>query len=195
LYSGTKGQARKKWNIVDEKKVFLITGSLKPLKNPDTVINAVVECRKSKLDEKLLFVFAGDGPLKTQLQLKVKNEGMEESFLFLGNVSRENISSLYAAADYYICASDFEGTPLSLLEAMYNRLLVFGSDSPGINDIINHTVNGYLFPNKNHNKLAEIITGISEIDNTGVRKAAFEFYNTKFSYPAMLKKYNEIFSK
>ncbi|MCG3165862.1 MAG: Glycosyltransferase Gtf1 [Bacteroidia bacterium] len=195
LYSGTKEQARKKWNIANEKKMFLITGSLKPLKNPDTIIDAVVECRKNKFDENLLFVFAGDGSLKTQLQLKVKNEGLRASFLFLGNVSRENISTLYAAADYYICASDFEGTPLSLLEAMYNSLLVIGSDSPGINNIINHTVNGYLFPNKNHSKLAEIIAAISEKDNQEIRNAAFEFYNTQFSYHSMLKKYHDIFSK
>ena len=46
------------------------------------------------------------------------------------------IPDYYKTADFYIISSDYEGTSLSLLEAMFNKLAIIASDAPGINRML-----------------------------------------------------------
>ena len=55
--------------------------------------------------KQIKFVLAGDGPLRAELELKIQHMGLNEYFLFLGNVKRELIPELYCIASGYIISS------------------------------------------------------------------------------------------
>jgi len=190
-----RGFIREKWGIKNDENVFLIVGSIKPLKNPQTVVSAAEILGLEFLKKnKIKFVFAGDGILLTQLKSKVVNYKLENHFNFLGNVPREIIPEIYALSDVYIISSDFEGTPLSLLEAMHNKLSIIAANSPGINDVITHDFNGLLFKTKDSKELANsIIKSLNRnellIDNAS--KTTKKFFN----HQEMIEEYKLIFNK
>lgn len=157
----SKDEARNRLGVSQSAKVILQVGSLKKLKHPETAIEALRYLEQSYLKEKqILLMFAGDGPDRTKLEQMVIKDGLTNYVKFLGNVSREQINHVYKQADLYLIASDFEGTPLSMLEAMENRLPVIASNAPGINNIIIDKVNGRLFPIGNGKELAAIIRSV-----------------------------------
>jgi glycosyltransferase involved in cell wall biosynthesis len=186
---------REKYGIKNDENVFLIVGSIKPLKNPSTIISAAKYLGINFLIyHKIKFLFAGDGILLPQIKSQVVNSKLENHFNFLGNVSREIIPEIYALSDVYIISSDFEGTPLSLLEAMHNKLSIIAANSPGINDVITHDFNGLLFKTKDSKELANsIIKSLNRnellIDN------ASQTIKKYFNHQEMIEEYKLIFNK
>lgn len=156
----TKSKIEIKWKNKLEcfENIILFVGSLKPLKGPDTFVNAVCQLGNEFLkDNKIGVVILGDGSLRESLQLYVKENNCEDNFRFTGKVPNEEVSDFYAIADIFVISSWFEGTPIVLLEAMYNSLVCLGSDVNGINTIIKDKDNGLLFKKNNANELSGLL--------------------------------------
>jgi glycosyltransferase involved in cell wall biosynthesis len=78
------------------------------------------------------FRLAGTGPQEAALRAEAAALGVEMQFL--GHVS--DTRSLYAEADVLLMTSRFEGTPLTLLEAMAMRLPIVAPRLDGIGEIL-----------------------------------------------------------
>ena len=83
--------------------------------------------------------------MKDSLEKIVEKNSFNEYVKFYGSVPHENVPELYKLAHVYVIPSLFEGTPKSLLEAMFNGLPIVGSDTNGINNMIKDNWNGLLF--------------------------------------------------
>ncbi len=186
---------RERFDIPQDARVILYVGSLKGLKSPVTLVDAFNTLDKGFVtDENLYLVLAGDGPLREELERKAE---YRDRTLFLGNVPREDMPDLYRIADLYVMTSQFEGTPLSLLEAVYNRVPVIGSDVGGINAIIENGRNGILFEYKDYSELA---AGIQRLLADGEMRDSFvgeaeKKYMKNYSFEKVLSSYQEIFSE
>ena len=190
-----KEKLKNKWNIKKEEKIFLIVGSIKPLKNPDTVVSAAEILGIEFLKEnKIKFVFAGNGILLPEIKSRVEMLKFENYFKFLGNIPRNLISEIYGMSDVYIINSDFEGTPLSLLEAIYNKLSIIAADSPGINNVIKHGFNGDLYKTKDPKELAKSIKASLSINNILIENAT-QTLEKDFDYDKMINEYKLIFKR
>jgi len=88
------------------------------------------------------FAIAGTGPLEPILQAEAENLGISSQIIFLGHVS--NRQSLYHALDILLITSDFEGTPMTLLEAMASGIPVVASGVDGIAEVCSDGVNSLL---------------------------------------------------
>jgi len=182
-----KSLLRKINSFNEEDKIFLIVGSLKKIKNPMIVIEALGALDKSFLiKEKVRVLFAGEGPLKEELEKLVYINGLQEFVSLLGNVPRDKINEYYKLSDYYIISSDFEGTPISMLEAMYNKLVIIGSNAVGINNIIKESDGGFLFDNSNPRELKKIIIDVIINDQSEKRNNAYNFFNNNFKYTNLI---------
>lgn len=191
-----KKSIKEKFKIAFDSKIILSVGSLKELKNPKTIIEAagVLGVQYLKTNS-LFFVFAGEGNLKSELMEKAKLLGIDEQVYFLGNISREEIPALYSISDIFIMCSDYEGTPLSLLEAMFNSLIVLGSDVRGINNIIQHKKNGFLFKLKDYSELAVLINEVLNMpfeEQIAIRQNAQKTIDEEYCFNTMLNRYIEI---
>ena len=136
----SKEELKKKFGFSKEDIIIISVGSIKKLKGSDILLNAFFNLGLDYLKKnRIKLVFAGDGPMRNFLEdLVYKKLEFNGYIKFLGNVPHNEIENIYKMADIYIIPSLFEGTSLSLLEAMYNAMPIIGSDVTGINDIIIH---------------------------------------------------------
>jgi glycosyltransferase involved in cell wall biosynthesis len=92
----------------------------------------------------VVFVIAGTGPQEEELKAKAFTLGLGDHVRFLGHVSDR--VSLYHALDMLLMTSDFEGTPMTLLEAMSCGLPVVASAVDGIAEVCKNERDALLVP-------------------------------------------------
>lgn len=115
----------------------------------------------SKYDNVILHLI-GDGPLRKDIELLVKNEGLESKVKFYGFVN--NPLSYIQAGDVLVLPSIIEGLPGVILEAMYCKTPVIAYNVGGIREIVNGNT-GMLIEKNNERKFAEAIINVLNEDN------------------------------
>lgn len=103
-----------------------------------------------------LFLY-GDGPLKSELQLLVKNLGIADKVVFAG--FKNDIITELMDADLCVLSSDFEGMPNALMEAMALGLPCISTDCAGggARELISDMENGLLVPCNDIERLSDAI--------------------------------------
>jgi glycosyltransferase involved in cell wall biosynthesis len=86
----------------------------------------------------------GDGPLMGEMQARAEALGVADRVRFLGQ--RRDVGQLLAGAQASLLATNWEGFPLSILEAMRAGLPVVASDVGGIRESVKEGETGYLVP-------------------------------------------------
>lgn len=113
---------RKKLNL-ENKYVLGVVCRLSYLKNIDFLIDIFKEV--NKINKNSVLLIAGDGPERKKLEEKVKIMNLQDSVIFLGNVS--NANEILQAIDVFVMPSRCEGFGISLLEAQAAGLKCFTS--------------------------------------------------------------------
>ena len=122
-----------------EEKIVTHISNFRPLKRILDVI-AVFEGILPKVKSKLMMV--GEGPEKSKAMEYVKNKGLQEHVLFLGNSNE--IDKILCFSDLFLLPSEKESFGLSALEAMAHGVPVISSNAGGIPEVNQHGVTGYL---------------------------------------------------
>lgn len=129
--------------------------------------------------------FAGDGPQLQEAQDFVKSVGLEDRVAFLGN--RQDITELLQKADLFALLSDWEGLPLSILEAMRCSLPIISSDVGGVKEAVIQSINGYLIPKTDNNELQKKL--ILMLSDSSLRlkmgEQSRQLYEEKFTFEKM----------
>ena len=102
-------------------------------------------------------VFYGDGPDRSKVEELVIDFGLQKNVKFAGVV--KNVKDSIRESKIFVMASDYEGIPNALMEAMSIGLPVVSTDcSPGgAKLLIEDKVNGLLVPTNEPDRLAEAI--------------------------------------
>jgi glycosyltransferase involved in cell wall biosynthesis len=112
-------------------------GRLVDMKNVDVLIDAAARVPEIRLE------LVGEGPDRAALEQRARSRGAHNvTFHGWRNDSRE----LVLAFDLVALVSDFEGKPLSMLEAMLAGVSVMGSDVSGTRDALGGGELGSLVP-------------------------------------------------
>ena len=106
----------------------------------------------------VIFVIAGSGPLEPALREQAHRLGISERVHFLGHVTDR--MSLYHAMDALLMPSDFEGTPMTLLEAMASGLPVVASSVDGIAEVCMQGEDALLVPRRD---LSGFVTAMEQV--------------------------------
>ena len=189
---------RRSHGYEESDKILLFLGSVKKIKGCDTLINAFISMGEDYIStNRLKLVIAGDGNLRKTLQETVIKHRMQSSIRFMGNISQDSVPSIFRLSDIYILPSHFEGTPISMLEAMYNRLPILGSNVVGINNIIRHEENGLLFDVSNKEDLKAKMMRLSENQEMAEELAckAEKTYEDSYSFDTVIKQYTNIYEE
>jgi 1,2-diacylglycerol 3-alpha-glucosyltransferase len=97
-----------------------------------------------EINDNLLFLMIGDGPLRKSLEKRVEESGLSRNFYFTGEVSREEVMEYLNQADIFALPSVDEAFGISILEAMLKNVPVVAMNHSGVSDIVKNGVNGYL---------------------------------------------------
>ena len=86
----------------------------------------------------------GDGPLMGQMESLAAELGLGERVRFLGQ--RKDVDQILAQAQAFLLVSNWEGFPLSILEAMRAGLPVVASDVGGSAESVRDGESGFVVP-------------------------------------------------
>ena len=98
-----------------------------------------------KLDEQninYIFEIAGDGSCFNLINSYVHEHKMESRVKMLGYFEKDKLREFWKKQDIYVNFSEYEGTSLSMLEAMSYGVVPVVTDVSGVNDFIENRVNG-----------------------------------------------------
>lgn len=104
-------------------------------KGQDTLIEAVLICRKKGLDIELTFM--GEGRFKDYYVNKVQKLGLTKCVSFSGNILRgEDLTKKLDSMDLFVFPSFTEGLPRGVIDAMARALPCIASNVGGIPELI-----------------------------------------------------------
>lgn len=109
--------------------------------------------------EAIRFVAIGDGPLERELFRLHDQLGLGDRFLFLGRL--EDPARVLAACDLFVLSSQFEGLPLSVIEALAMGLPVVATSVGGVQDVVVNGREAELVPVGNPRRLAETLLALA----------------------------------
>ncbi|WP_276258693.1 glycosyltransferase family 4 protein [Haloglomus litoreum] len=115
-------------------------GRLVEQKRPGRLVDAVAA---SNGDWRL--TVGGDGPLREDLEQRVRRAGVGDRVEFLGYVPDADLPARYAASDLFVLPSAYEGMPLTVLEALASGTLVVASPRAAT-DVVDDTVGRVVEP-------------------------------------------------
>lgn len=193
-----KMQLRDMYRIPHDATVFVMVGSLKSMKNPDTVLHAVSSMTVEEIQRLNPFiVYAGDGPMRNELEVLVADMTLQDRVCMLGMIPNNMVKEIMAMSDVYIISSDFEGTSVSLLEAMYNSKVIISSDVPGLRDMVSNNHTGLLFTVKDESSLKESMlrcVKLEDLSDSLAKNARMDF-DKRYNYDEMVTEYLRLITK
>jgi glycosyltransferase involved in cell wall biosynthesis len=134
---------RATWNIPPTAPVALFCAKLQPWKRP---LDALESFAAAAVDGSYL-VFAGDGPLSSELLNRARTLGIASRIRFLGFVNQSRMPEVYAASNVLLLPSEYEPFGLVVNEAMLCGCTVIVSDRVGARfDLIRDGETGLVFP-------------------------------------------------
>jgi glycosyltransferase involved in cell wall biosynthesis len=126
----SKKEAKGRLNIDSAKILVFTCGRHIARKRFDVFLRSI-----SRLDGKFLNTLeiriAGDGPLVSYLQHLAQELGISANVKFVGWLSNDLLSLHYRASDVFVSCSDYEASPIAILEAMISGAAVVSTRIQG----------------------------------------------------------------
>ncbi len=85
-------------------------------------------------DPAALFLIAGDGELRQELERTARDFGLADRVRFLG--WRRDLTTIYGASDVFLLTSRNEGTPVALIESLAAGVPGVSTDVGGVRDVL-----------------------------------------------------------
>ena len=141
LLARDRQEVRQELGIDREAFVVLSLGALNWEKDPMTHLSITLPAVKAR---EMVHVFAGDGPLRDELERRVTAEGVSRNVRVLG--SRKDVGDILGASDVMLLASRTEGMPGCLIEAGMAGLPSVAFDVAGVAEVIDDRFTGFVLP-------------------------------------------------
>jgi glycosyltransferase involved in cell wall biosynthesis len=162
-------------------------------KNHATLLKAFAQ--GPACDPKAHLVLVGTGVLQRQLEQEVQKLGLAGQVHFLG--VREDIPDVLAATDVFVLSSDYEGSPLSIVEAMAAGLPIVSTRAGGVPELIQNGEEGFLVQVGDVKSLADCMTFLAQ--NLEARRslgtAAARRARDNFDVSVMVQAYEEVYER
>ena len=140
LSAPTRSEGRSALDCAENDLMLLVVARLVPEKQIDKAIQVLAAVRKQQPKARLWIV--GDGPEEQNLRALAKTLFVEDAVSFHGAVSHDRVSQYFAAADFLLLLSQWEGTSITLLEALNFGLPAIVTDVADHRSFIIDNVNG-----------------------------------------------------
>ena len=143
---------RTAWGAAPDDLVILFCAKLQPWKRPADLLHAFAQ---AKLPRAVL-VFAGEGPLRAELEQTAATLGIPERVRFLGFVNQSRLPAVYVSADVMVLPSSYEPFAVVVNEAMCCGCPVIASDCVGAaRDLVAPMAPDLIFPAGDVSALAQ----------------------------------------
>ena len=163
-------------------------------KNIEKIIKAISDLNSPLINLNII----GDGPELNQLQKISLESNNKDNIIFHGKLNRDEINHIFLNSDIYIQASNYEGLPHSLLEAMSYGIPVLCTPVGECKEILGNEDRGYILDlpvSKNNitSKISEIIGEKNIANKKGERGK--DFINEKYNLTNSFNLYKNLFTR
>jgi glycosyltransferase involved in cell wall biosynthesis len=190
---GARQEARRRFNLTPEALIVGGVGRLHYQKNfPLFLEVAAAVCAR---EPRAFFVIAGEGPERDALEERCHRLGIASRVRFLGFV--KEMPLLYQGLDLLLLTSHFEGTPLTVLEAMAMGVPVVASRVDGVTEVLEHGRDGLQVPPGRGDLFIEAVCwALADPDlRLGLGRAGQEKAREQFSAEAMVRQVEALYLK
>lgn len=166
-----RGLVRRAWQMPPEATVFLYCAKLQAWKRPADLLEAF-----ARLDSAGAYlVFAGEGPLRTELETRADALGVRARVRFLGFTNQTALPGAYKAADVFVLPSGYEPFGVVVNEAMLCGCVPIVSDRVGAGgDLVTDGETGLTYPAGDVDRLAAAMRRACRGLPNPMRRAAAE---------------------
>jgi glycosyltransferase involved in cell wall biosynthesis len=172
--------------------LFVCVAWLRPQKNPALLLESFR--RGPALDPRAHLLLVGTGPLRSELERQILVSGLQERVHLLG--IRADVPEILNAADVFVLSSDYEGNPLSVMEAMAAGKPMICTAVGGVPELVEDGC-GLLVPPRDAQALSEAMSRM--LENTSVTKSMGEKSARRaverFDLRAMTEAYEDLYKK
>ena len=181
-----------KKRIKNEKFIFFSLAFLEGEKGFDTLIKSFAKKFKDK--EAVLYI-GGDGSQRSGLEALTVENGVKDQIIFLGALSRDDVSKWMNKCDCFVLPSRYETFGVVYIEALASGRPVIGALNGGAEDIINN-LNGYLIPIDDIDilaeKMIEVYDNIESYDEEEIRIDCLKRFSPKVIVNKIISVYKEV---
>jgi len=131
------------WGVSEERVVIGMVACFKPEKAPTDFVD--IASRILQKTDSVHFVMVGDGDLRTSVESRIREHGIERHFTLLGWQPIEVMPEIYRNFDIVVLTSLWEGLPRIFAEAMASGLPIVATNVGGAREAVIDGETGYLF--------------------------------------------------
>ncbi len=168
--------------------LLLSVGNLVPLKGHELCIDALALLKAMHAGARLLIV--GHGPERERLLAHAQQRGVAGSVHLVGTVPNAELAAWYSAADVLLLASNREGWPNVLLEAMACGTPVVATAVGGVPEVVRADVAGSLVQQRTGQALANGV--LLQLQKASTRSAV-RCYAEAFGWEQTSRQQAELF--
>ncbi|MFH1039471.1 MAG: glycosyltransferase family 4 protein [PVC group bacterium] len=183
--------------------VLITVGRLVPKKGVDRFVKDILPAVVEKAPD-ILYLVVGDGPLRESIENTIREKGLEDIVLLMGDVPMDDgrLKALYCCADIFVMPNvevpdDIEGFGIVAIEGGATGLPVVASRLQGIQEAVTPGENGILLPWDDNR--AFIDTLLDLIRNPKKRKELGEKARRhvagNFGWDRIAGRYSDVFSE
>jgi glycosyltransferase involved in cell wall biosynthesis len=188
---------RAQFKLLTGVKLIGTVGRMVPQKNHKLLIEALARIRQTVPEVHLAII--GEGEMRNVLAAYAADLGVSEYVSLVKETQK--MDYFYGAIDIFCLSSDFEGMPLTLLEALASGVPVVSTEVGGIPEVIESGKTGYLVPKGSAEFLAKRILELLQDSSKAAELASNgrAMVHERFSAEKMIKAteavYDEVLAK
>jgi glycosyltransferase involved in cell wall biosynthesis len=138
------------------------------------------------------FFVVGEGPLRQPLEEQARALGLADRFVFAGFV--RDIPRAVSAFDLSVFPSLWEGTPLTVFEALAMGKPIVATDADGLMDVLTHDHDALIVPRRDAASLSSaIIRMIDEPDTRARLGATAHLTGRQYDIAAFVRKMEHLY--
>ena len=190
IHNGIPDMAAPRTETRSEPPVVLMVARFAPQKNQAMLLEAL-----ARVKSMFRVQFAGDGPTRAGIERLAGQLGLTSRVDFLGD--RSDIAAVLERASIFALPTNWEGFPLSILEAMRAGLPVVANDVGGVSESVTDGVNGFLVPRGDTPAMAVHLERLLANPELRLRmgQASRQAFQQNFTLQSMLTKTSEIYTR
>jgi glycosyltransferase involved in cell wall biosynthesis len=187
---GVRNEWRRANGFGEDDLLVVSVARLDPQKNPLGLIAAFARALGG--DSRRHLLMAGDGSLREAARTAAAHHGLGDRVHFLG--VRPDVAEILSACDIFALASNWEGSPVSVMEAMAAGLPVIATAVGGVPELVVRGKTGLLAQAGDMEAIARALAELAgDSDLRRALGAAGRQLSTGFGVDAMVDAYGRLF--
>jgi glycosyltransferase involved in cell wall biosynthesis len=139
------------------------------------------------------FFLAGEGPLRPALEQQARGLGLGDRFVFVGFV--KDVARTLSAFDLSVFPSLWEGTPLTVFEALAMGKPIVATDADGLLDVLTDRRDALIVPRRDAAALADrIVYAIDRPEERASLGAAARVTGQRYDIAAFVRKMERLYT-